>query len=80
MSLHNFGVITLDTATATFSSGSGLPITATEVNSSSLTVAVVSNIITVTARSGGNNRGTFTVRVTPTSCGAYKDITVNVAK
>jgi hypothetical protein len=38
------------------------------------------NVITIASKAGGNNRGTFTVRVTPTNCGSAQDITVNVAK
>jgi hypothetical protein len=60
--------------------GSGLPITARELNSSDLSVSVSGNTVTVTAISGGNHRGTYTVRVTPTSCGSPVDFSVTVAK
>jgi hypothetical protein len=80
MSLHNNSSLTSDTATVSFSGGSGNSFTAKELNGSNLTISVSGNNITVTAQNGGGHRGTYTVRVTPTTCGSFKDITVTVAK
>lgn len=73
------------TVTATFnnpgqgafiSSASEYPSTA-----SHLTVSFSGNQITVTSKTGGNNRGLFRVRVTPgAGCGAAQDFYVTVAK
>lgn len=79
MSLHNFSSLTSDTATVSFSSGSP-NFTVAQVNGSDVTISVSGKVITVKAMSGGNHRGTYTVRVTPTGCGSAKDITVTVAK
>lgn len=80
MSLHNNSSLTSDTATVSFSGGSGASFMVKELNGSNLTISLSGNNITVTAQSGGGHRGTYTVRVTPTSCGTFKDITVTVAK
>jgi hypothetical protein len=84
MSLHNFGtaIPILDTSTVSFANPtSGVTFAVAEINNGShVTVTVLGNIITIASKGGGNNRGSFTVRVTPTNCGAAQDITVNVAK
>lgn len=80
MSLNNNGVQTSDTATVSFSNGATPSFTAAQINGSDVLVTVSGKTITVKAISGGNHRGNFTVRVTPSGCGTAKDITVSVAK
>ncbi|PYS83570.1 MAG: hypothetical protein DMF67_08645 [Acidobacteria bacterium] len=84
LSLHNFGSNTpiSGAVTVSFANGAGATFSAAQVNGSDLTIVRVGNIITITSQSGGNHRGSFTVRVTPTNCGSSsaQDITVSVAK
>lgn len=82
LSLHNFGSNTpvSGTVTVSFANGAGATFSAAQVGGSDLTIVTAGHIITITSQSGGNHRGTFTVRVTPANCGATQDITVSVAK
>ncbi len=82
LSLHNFGSNTPQSGTVTvsFTNGAGATFTVSQV--SGLTISKSGNNITITSQSGGNNRGNYTVTVTPQNCGSAsaQSIAVSVAK
>ncbi len=84
LNLHNgSGASDTGTVTVTLSNApSGASFGVEELGTPKhLKVSVSGNTITITAITGTDNRGNFTVRVTPsTGCGAAQDISVSVAK
>jgi hypothetical protein len=82
LSLHNFGSNSPQSGTVTvsFTNGANASFSVAQVNG--LTISVSGNNINIASQSGGNNRGNFTVSVTPSNCGSAgaQSVAVSVAK